>query len=110
MSSVGAEESEVLMGPPKKHGSKDMWFVWDPCGIACAVCTYIFLVYGELVLLLVVAPPFPNIWTLMSVLIFTTLVVMSFISHLKAMLTEPVSKQQTIHKGCVSSPTSITVL
>ena len=89
--SSGEEETQVLMSSPKRHNNKKTWFIWDPCGIACAVCTYIFLVYGELVLLLVVAPPFPNIWTLLSILIFTSLAVLSFISHIKAMLTDPVS-------------------
>ena len=86
----GEEELQTLMGSPKIHGRKT-WFIRDPCGIACAVATYIFLLYGEAVLLLVVAPPFPNIWTVLSILVFTTLVVLSFICHLKAMLTEPVS-------------------
>ena len=87
---IGESHLTTLMGSPKNHGKKT-WFVRDPCGIACAVATYIFLLYGEAVLLLVVAPPFPNIWTVLAFVIFTTLVVLSFICHLKAMLTEPVS-------------------
>ncbi len=89
--SSGEEETQSLMSSPKRYGNKKTWFIWDPCGIACAVATYIFLVYAELVLLLVVAPPFPNIWSLLSILVFTSLVVLSFVSHIKAMLTEPVS-------------------
>ena len=33
--------------------NSERWFVWDPCGIVCAVVTYILIVYGELVVLLV---------------------------------------------------------
>lgn len=34
------------------------WFVWDPCGIVCAVFTYLLIVYGEFVVLAILAPPF----------------------------------------------------
>ena len=69
------------------------WFVWDPCGIVCAVMTYILIGYGELVVLLVLAPPFPNLITAISVIIFTTFATMAVISHVKAMITDPVSSQ-----------------
>lgn len=83
------EKSKLEMSSPKKNYQKDKWFVCDPCGIACAVATYIFLVYGELVVLFVVVPAFPNMWVLMAVLIFTALVVLSISSHVKAMITDP---------------------
>lgn len=67
------------------------WFVWDPCGIVCAVITYILIGYGELVVLLVLAPPFPTIGTAICVIIFTTLATLAVTSHVKAMFTDPVS-------------------
>ena len=67
------------------------WFVWDPCGIVCAVITYILIGYGELVVLLVLAPPFPTIGTAICVLIFTAFATLAVISHVKAMFTDPVS-------------------
>lgn len=67
------------------------WFVWDPCGIVCAVVTYILIVYGELVVLFVLAPPFPTIGTAINVFIFTTLAFLAVVSHVKAMCTDPVS-------------------
>lgn len=66
------------------------WFVWDPCGIVCAVITYILIVYGELVVLLVLAPPFPSIGTALCVIIFTTFATLAVISHVKSMITDPV--------------------
>lgn len=67
------------------------WFVWDPCGIVCAVVTYMLIGYGELVVLLVLAPPFPTIGTAICVVIFTAFATLAVISHLKAMFTDPVS-------------------
>ena len=66
------------------------WFVWDPCGIVCAVVTYILILYGELVVLMVLAPPFPSVGTAICVLIFTAFAVLAVISHIKAMMTDPV--------------------
>ena len=68
------------------------WFVWDPCGIVCAVITYLLIVYGELVVLMVLAPPFPTVGTGINVVIFTTLAFLAVVSHVKAMCTNPVSR------------------
>ncbi len=79
--------------PDKMAYRKDRkyWFVCDPCGIVCAVMTYFLIVYGEVVVLVVLAPPFPTFWTGVSVAIFTTLAVLAVVSHVKSMTTDPVS-------------------
>ncbi|XP_019850679.1 PREDICTED: palmitoyltransferase ZDHHC3-like isoform X2 [Amphimedon queenslandica] len=82
------EEESPAMTSPKRHKGSS-WFIWDPCGIACAVATYIFLVYGVVVLLAVVAPAFPDVFTFLSTLAFTGLVTLSVVSHVKAMITNP---------------------
>lgn len=82
-----AEKEDSKM-PVLKSGH---WFVWDPCGIVCAVVTYILIGYGELVVLLVLAPPFPSIGTALCVIIFTAFATLAVISHIKAMMTDPVS-------------------
>ena len=71
--------------------SSGYWFVWDPCGIVCAVMTYLLILYGELVVLVVLAPPFPTFGTAISVLIFTTFASLAVVAHVKAMFTDPVS-------------------
>lgn len=86
-----ARTEEQAMPPPRNHELWGRWFVWDPCGIACAIATYIFLVYGELVVLFVATPPFPSMLTIIFLLVFTALATLSIISHLKAMFTDPVS-------------------
>lgn len=69
---------------------KKYWFVCDPCGIVCAVMTYFLILYGELVVLVVLAPPFPTLGTWISVVIFTTLALLAVVSHVKSMTTDPV--------------------
>lgn len=78
-------------GTMKSYKKRGVWFIWDPCGIACAVATYIFLLYGELVFFLIVAPPFPTMGTFLCGAIFTGLLTLSIVSHVKTMTTDPVS-------------------
>jgi len=99
---MSSEKRVLYEAPPeeirKEHEDNKMsysgsgrWFVWDPCGIVCAVITYILIMYGELVVLMVLAPPFPSLTTAICVIIFTTLAVLAVVSHVKAMITDPVS-------------------
>ncbi len=84
-------QSEHREESKMSHLSSGHWFVWDPCGIVCAVMTYMLIMYGELVVLMVLAPPFPTISTAICVVIFTTFAVLAVVSHVKAMITDPVS-------------------
>ena len=77
--------------PFVKNGS--MWFVWDPCGIVCAVMTYLLIVYGEFVMLTVLAPPFPDLWTALNVVVFTSFGLLAVVAHVKSMVTDPVSEE-----------------
>ena len=74
--------------------NKTIWFVWDPCGIVCSVMTYILVLYGEFVMLAVIAPPFPGAWTALSVLVFTSLGGLAVVAHVKSMITDPVSGEE----------------
>ena len=87
---VGESHSEKTENKMSFLGSGH-WFVWDPCGIICAVMTYFLILYGELVVLMVLAPPFPTLSTGLCVIIFTAFAVLAVISHVKAMITDPVS-------------------
>ncbi len=91
---LGEEEEEKRTRMPFLNSGH--WFVWDPCGIVCAVMTYILILYGEFVVVAVLAPPFPTLGTAICVLIFTAFSTLSVVSHLKAMLTDPVSD-----RGCL---------
>ncbi len=86
---AAAEEEHKAIMPFLKES--DYWFIWDPCGIVCAVMTYMLIGYGEFVVLAILAPPFPTVYTLVSVCVFTAFATLAVISHVKAMVTEPVS-------------------
>ena len=55
------------------------------------MATYVFLIYGEIVVLLVLLPAFPTLGMAPIILLFTVLMILSIVSHVKAMLTNPVS-------------------
>ena len=78
--------------------NKNIWFVWDPCGIVCAVMTYILVLYGEFVMLTVIAPPFPGLWTSLSVLVFSSLGGLAVVAHVKSMITDPVSTKSAVRE------------
>ena len=71
--------------------NKSVWFVCDPCGIVCAVMTYLLVLYGQFVMLTVIAPPFPGTWTVLRVLGFSALGGLAVVAHVRSMLTDPVS-------------------
>ena len=73
--------------------NRSVWFVWDPCGIVCAVMTYLLVLYGQFVMLTVIAPPFPGTWTVLRVVVFWGLGGLSVVAHVKSMITDPVSKE-----------------
>lgn len=72
------------------------WFVWDPCGIVCAVMTYLLILYGEFVVLAVLLPPFPTLGTIICVLTFTSFAALATVAHVRAMMTDPVSGGRTL--------------
>ena len=72
------------------------WFVWDPCGITCAVFTYGLLLYGVIVMFVVVVPAFPYYITWLNAFLLVFLVFLCIVSHVKAMMTNPVSSPANI--------------
>ena len=89
---VEEEEEQTRNRLLEMSRNSSKWFVQDPCGIACAVATYVFLIYGEIVVLLVLLPAFPTLGMAPIILLFTVLMILSIVSHVKAMLTNPVSQ------------------
>ena len=70
-----------------------MWFVKDVCGVICALFTWGLLLYAEYVVTLVVLLPSPDILhSLVNGVIFQVLIFLAVSSHLKTMLTDPVSR------------------
>eukprot|EP00118_Oscarella_pearsei_P004199 m.17523 g.17523 ORF g.17523 m.17523 type:complete len:274 (+) comp27511_c0_seq8:31-852(+) len=70
-------------------GHDGLWFVWDPCGIICAVVTYGLIFFADFVLLVTVVLPNTTALLAFSYLVFNGLVFLAVISHLRAMITDP---------------------
>ena len=70
-----------------------VWFVKDICGVICAMFTWGLILYAEYVVTLVVLLPSPDtLHSLVNGLIFQLFIFLAIASHLKTMLTDPVSE------------------
>lgn len=84
--------------PPPSHGSAGtMWFIRDGCGIACAVVTWLLIFYADFVVLLVMLLPSRDyIYSVINGIVFNLLAFLAVASHVRAMLTDPVSSSHII--------------
>ncbi|CAM4515651.1 unnamed protein product [Lepidochelys olivacea] len=77
--------------PPPSHSSLGaMWFIRDGCGIACAVVTWMLVVYADFVVLLVMLVPSRDyIYSVINGILFNMLALLALASHFRAMLSDP---------------------
>lgn len=69
-----------------------LWCVDDGCGIAGSVFTWILIVFGETVFFFFVILPFHHsTWSALNGAFSLTCAFLGFVSHLRAMFTDPVS-------------------
>ncbi|XP_022094536.1 palmitoyltransferase ZDHHC3-like [Acanthaster planci] len=77
-------------GLPAKLGIQDKWFVPDPCGIVCAVFTYLLIGYGSFaVMTCLLYPRGLDFYTLSNGVVFSIFSFNSVVSHVRAMMTDP---------------------
>ena len=70
-----------------------LWFVKDVCGVICAIFTWGLIFYAEYVIMFVVLLPAPNsVHSFVNGVFFQTCSFLAIASHLKTMLTDPVSR------------------
>lgn len=70
------------------------WCIQDICGIICAVLTWFLILYAMFVSFFVILIPAMGTHTLFTVfnlLLFLLLSTLAFVSHIRTMLTDPVS-------------------
>ena len=70
------------------------WCIQDICGIICAVLTWFLILYAMFVAFFVILiPSFSNhtFFSIFNLLLFLGLSSLAFISHIRTMLTDPVS-------------------
>ncbi|XP_004404755.1 PREDICTED: palmitoyltransferase ZDHHC3 isoform X2 [Odobenus rosmarus divergens] len=77
--------------PPPHHGPVGtMWFIRDGCGIACAIVTWLLVLYAEFVVLLVMLIPSRDyVYSVINGIVFNLLAFLALASHCRAMLTDP---------------------
>ncbi|KAK2085571.1 Palmitoyltransferase zdhhc7 [Saguinus oedipus] len=74
-----------------------VWFIRDGCGMICAVMTWLLVAYADFVVTFVMLLPSKDFWySVVNGVIFNCLAVLALSSHLRTMLTDPVSA------GCVT--------
>lgn len=77
-----------------------LWFIRDSCGMVCAVMTWLLVVYADFVVTFVMLLPSKDFWySLVNGVLFNGLAVLALSSHLRTMLTDPVS-METNSFGC----------
>lgn len=75
---------------------QQLWFVKDICGVICAVFTWMLVGYAEFVVLFVMLiPGTSTVYATVHGVLFTFLSTMAVSSHVRTMLTDPVSSTPT---------------
>lgn len=69
-----------------------IWFVKDVCGIICALFTWFLIIFAQYVVITVILIPDDNLfYKTTNFIIFELLAFLAIISHIRTMITDPVS-------------------
>ncbi|XP_037704831.1 palmitoyltransferase ZDHHC3 isoform X5 [Choloepus didactylus] len=83
-------QPEKCIPPPHPSLMGTMWFIRDGCGIACAIVTWILVLYAEFVVLFVMLIPSRDyVYSIINGIVFNLLAFLALASHFRAMLTDP---------------------
>ncbi|XP_076985695.1 palmitoyltransferase ZDHHC3 isoform X2 [Tamandua tetradactyla] len=83
-------QPEKCVPPPHPGPVGTMWFIRDGCGIACAIVTWILVLYAEFVVLFVMLIPSRDyVYSVINGIVFNLLAFLALASHCRAMLTDP---------------------
>lgn len=78
-----------------------VWFIRDGCGMVCAIMTWLLVVYADFVVTFVMLLPSKDFWySVINGVLFNCLAVLALSSHLRTMLTDPVSMQLFLDIQC----------
>lgn len=73
-------------------GNRTLWFIHDSCGMVCATMTWLLVLYAGFVVNFVMLLPSKSFWySLLNGAAFNSLAVLALASHVRTMLTDPVS-------------------
>lgn len=77
-----------------------VWFIRDGCGMVCAIMTWLLVVYADFVVTFVMLLPSKDFWySVINGVLFNCLAVLALSSHLRTMLTDPVSMRSFLDVG-----------
>lgn len=80
-----------------------VWFIRDGCGMVCAIMTWLLVVYADFVVTFVMLLPSKDFWySVINGVLFNCLAVLALSSHLRTMLTDPVSMRSFLDVGLFS--------
>lgn len=80
------------MDPNNRSCGGRFWCVKDICGIFCAVLTWMLILFAEFVVMKVILIPSPHpVFSTVNIIIFQILAFLAFASHVRTMLSDPVS-------------------
>lgn len=83
-------QPEKCVPPPYPGPAGTMWFIRDGCGIACAIVTWLLVLYAEFVVLFVMLIPSRDyVYSIINGIVFNLLAFLALASHCRAMLTDP---------------------
>ena len=69
-----------------------IWFVKDVCGIICALFTWSLIIFAQYVVITVILIPDDNLfYKTTNFIIFEFLSILAITSHIRTMITDPVS-------------------
>jgi len=68
------------------------WCVKDICGIVCVVMTWLLILFAEFVVMrLILLPSNYTVFSTINMIVFQALAFLAFASHIRTMLSDPVS-------------------
>ena len=92
---------------------RHVWIVKDVCGIICCVLTYMLILYATFVVMYIIMPSIHGSWlNFVNGLIFYVFASLAFASHVRTVVTDPVSMRFTFralltwlcilpHRACI---------
>ncbi|NXD74213.1 ZDHC7 Palmitoyltransferase, partial [Eolophus roseicapillus] len=98
-----AENDSYDSSSSEANLAERVWFIRDGCGMVCAIMTWLLVVYADFVVTFVMLLPSKDFWySVINGVLFNCLAVLALSSHLRTMLTDPVSMQLFLHIGLLS--------
>ena len=97
MKSSSKNSGEQVASPASlREATARVWFIQDGCGMVCAFITWFLVLYADFVVTFVMLLPSKSVaYAVVNGVLFNCLAVLALTSHLRTLLTDPVSTSAT---------------